>query len=56
MLSYTRGILVAYRDVLNVIDAIEVDGLNQSLELLRDHIENRIDKYLEHQIPEEDID
>ena len=56
MLSYTRGVIVAYRDVLDVIDQIDFEGSDPKLELLKDHIEDRIANYLERQIPEGNID
>lgn len=56
MLSYTRGIIVAYRDVLDAIDHIESERSDPKLELLKDHIEDRISNYIERQVPKEDID
>lgn len=56
MLSYTRGVIVAYRDVLDVIDQIDFEGSDPKLGLLKDHIEDRILNYLERQIPEGNID
>lgn len=56
MFSYTRGIIVAYRDILDVIDYIDSERSDPKLELLKDHIEDRINNYLERQIPEKDLD
>lgn len=56
MFSYTRGVIVAYRDVLSFIESIESDQEDIKLEEVKDHIEQRIDKYLSSANSNKDID
>ena len=49
MLSYTRGIIVAYRDVLSMIETLDIDKTDINLLNLERKIEDRIDEYIQHQ-------
>ena len=56
MLSYTRGILVAYKDVLNMIECLDMDSSDPKIAVLKEHIARRIDNYIAHQVINNDID
>lgn len=56
MLSYIRGILVAYRDVLNMIECLDLDQSDAKIDALQSHIARRIDMYIARQISNTEID
>ena len=56
MLSYTRGILVAYKDVLNMIEKLDFYSGDKKIEELKAHIVRRIENYIDRQASIKDID
>ena len=56
MLSYNRGILVAYKDVLNMLELLDCNCSDPKIAALKEHITRRIENYLAHQISNNDID
>ena len=56
MLSYTRGILVAYRDVLTMIENLNFDSSDIKVNTLKDFIAIRIENYIDRQVLNNDID
>lgn len=54
MFSYTRGVIVAYKDVLDMIEHLEFSSDDAKAKALKEHIEKRIDGYLTHQITNND--
>lgn len=50
MLSYIRGIIVAYKDVLNMIECLDFNESDPKVAALKAHIARRIDGYLARQI------
>lgn len=54
MFSYTRGIIVAYKDVLDMIEHLDFSLDDAKAKALKEHIEQRIDGYLAHQITNSD--
>lgn len=56
MFSYTRGIIVAYKDVLNMIECLEFSSDDARVKALKEHIARRIEGYLAHQLIDNDND
>lgn len=56
MLSYTRGILVAYKDVLKMIEKLDSYPDDEKIEELKAHIIDRIENYIDRQGAIKDIE
>lgn len=56
MFSYTRGIIVAYKDVLNMIECLDLNSSDPKVDALKEHIAKRIENYIAHQVTNNDID